>query len=173
MAPRKAQPEPDFASLIGAAGPAETPATPPPIEPDEIVPPPRRQPKPNTPYREIQGVIYESRIRVLDAWQYPGNVPASAPDWVDRNWIGWADFDNLRDIPAGPCLRVPLVSGDLAICRAGDYVARQEVLMMPDFPGDVRIEVWPKLQFEKLFMPSNSPQPVDIDGENDDDTSEQ
>ena len=126
------------------------------LEPDEIIPPARHDPAPQP---EPIGIIYESRIRVLDAWQYQGSVPASAPEWIDRNWIGWADTDGLRGLPAGPCLRVPLVTGDLGVCRIGDYVARQEVLMMPDFPGDVRIEVWPQQQFEKLFIPTSQDHP--------------
>lgn len=97
-------------------------------------------------------VRYEGRIQILDAFQYPG-VLANAPDWVDRNWIAFGDHDDLRGIPAGPCLRVPLTSGATAICRVGDYVCQQEVRMAPDTRGEVRIEVWPKEQFQKNFMP--------------------
>jgi len=100
---------------------------------------------------------YESRIRILEAWQYPARIPPDAPGWVDRNWISWSEYDEVRGIEAGPCLRVPLASGEVAVCRKGDYVCRQEVLMLADFPGDVRVEVWPCAQFEKLFMPKPGP----------------
>jgi hypothetical protein len=99
-----------------------------------------------------QPIRYESRIRVLEAYRYPGSLK-DAPPWVDRNWIGYADADDVeRGIAAGPCLRVPH-SDDVLICRIGDYVARQEVLMAPGVPGVVRIEVWPSNEFEKLFVP--------------------
>lgn len=98
-------------------------------------------------------VRYEARIQILDAWQYPGGLK-DAPDWIDRNWVAYAaDEDSLRNIPAGPCLRVPLASGEVAICRIGDFVAMQEIRLVADQPGDVRVEVWPQEQFFKLFMP--------------------
>lgn len=164
--PRKAQTIHDFADLIGALpqdpdpkprpdddGDQPDPAPDEPedavLEPDEIVPPP----KVTARRSEFPNVVYESRIRVLDAWQYHGNVPHDAPGWIDRNWIGWADVDTVRNVEAGPCLRVPLLTGDIAVCRVGDYVARQEVLMLAEFPGDIRLEVWPQAQFEKLFLP--------------------
>jgi hypothetical protein len=104
----------------------------------------------------VGNVRYEARIQILDAFQYPGGL-RDAPGWIDRSWIGYAsDEDQLRDIPAGPCLRVPVPSGDIAICRIGDFVAKQEIRMAPDLPGDIKIEVWPKEQFFKLFMPVGS-----------------
>lgn len=136
----------------------------PPKDPDEIISPDhpeklyesRSRPVTEPGSAPRAGIIYESRIRVLDAWQYLGRVTADAPEWIDRNWIGWADHDGLRGLEAGPCLRVPLVTGDIAVCRAGDYIARQEVLMLADFPGDIRLEVWPQSQFEKLFIPTKA-----------------
>lgn len=98
------------------------------------------------------GGRYESRIQILDAYQYRGIV-TDAPDWVDRNWIAYGDPDDLRGIPAGPCLRVPLTSGLFVLCRVGDYVCQQEVRVAPDVPGDVRVEVWAKEAFQKNFMP--------------------
>lgn len=106
-----------------------------------------------TPRQARAGSVrYEGRIQVLDAFRYPG-VLKDAPDWVDRNWIAFADHDDVRNIPAGPCLRVPLPSGVTAVCRVGDYVVQQEVRVALDTPGDVRIEVWPAEQFQKNFMP--------------------
>lgn len=99
-----------------------------------------------------QAIRYEARIQILDAYQYPGGL-TGAPDWVDRNWVGYADPDELRQIPAGPCLRVPLPVGLIAICRIGDYVCRQSVLLAPGLPADVRLEVWQREQFEKMFVP--------------------
>ena len=95
---------------------------------------------------------YEQRIRILEAWKYPGQMKG-APDWVDRNWIGYADLDPLRGIEAGPCLRVPLASGIVAVARIGDYVCKQLVRLSDD-DEDVRIEVWPHEQFEKFFYKS-------------------
>jgi len=104
--------------------------------------------------RPSAGVRYESRIQILDAFQYPGSLK-NAPDWVDRNWTAYAaDYDPLREIDPGPCLRVPLSSGLIAICRVGDFVCRQSVTLAPGLPSDVRIEVWDRTQFEKLFVPT-------------------
>lgn len=102
---------------------------------------------------------YESRIRIVDAWQYPGNV-VNAPEWIDRDWIGFADWDPLRDIPAGPALRIPDDPDNPAtsytVCRVGDYVAKQEILLTTNLPGEMRIEVWPKEQFQRLFIPNSA-----------------
>jgi hypothetical protein len=100
------------------------------------------------------GLRYESRIEILDAFQYPGNV-ATAPVWVDRNWIGFADPDDLRGMPASPCLRVPTFRGDIVVCRPGDYVCRQSVKLI-EGQQEIRLEVWPREQFERLFLPAGS-----------------
>jgi hypothetical protein len=77
-----------------------------------------------------------------------------APDWIDRNWAGWGDFDPMRGLEAGPCLRVPTHNGtgDVVLARIGDYVTRQEVKLTGQL-SDIRIEVWARDQFEKLFIP--------------------
>ena len=100
------------------------------------------------------GVRYESRIRVLEAYQYPGNLK-TAPAWVDRNWTGYAsDYDPLRGLEPGPALRVPTRHGDtVVLCRPGDYVVRQEVVLMHGVEPDVVTEVWAKESFEKNFIP--------------------
>jgi hypothetical protein len=97
---------------------------------------------------------YEARITILDAFHYPGNLKG-APEWVDRNWVGYGDDDPLRGITAGPCLRVPKhnVHEDVVLARIGDYVTRQEVRLAPNVPGDIRVEVWAREQFEKMFLP--------------------
>jgi hypothetical protein len=103
--------------------------------------------------RHQHGAIrYEGRIRIVDAFQYTGQLD-KAPRWVDRNWLAWGEHDPLRSIDAGPALRVPLMSGQHAICRIGDYVVQQEVRLAPDQPGDVRTEVWAKDDFRKNFLP--------------------
>ena len=102
-------------------------------------------------------VRYESRIRVLEAYQYPGNLKG-APEWVDRNWVGYnPDFDPLRNIEPGPALRVPTRGGDeMAWCRPGDYVVRQEVTLVHGIEPDIVIEVWARESFEKNFIPDQA-----------------
>jgi hypothetical protein len=98
-------------------------------------------------------LTYENRIFIVDAWQYPGSL-RDAPPWVDRNWAGYAaDYDPLRQLEPGPCLRVPLLGGVVAIVRIGDYVVTQEV-KFSDGLSDLRLEVWEQQQFEKFFMAS-------------------
>lgn len=100
-------------------------------------------------------VRYESRIRVLDAWQYAGSV-STAPVYVNRNWIGYAtEHDTVRKLEPGPCLRVPLDPDDpsvVVICRVGDYVVHEEIV---GDEGDTseKIEVWEREQFRRLFLP--------------------
>ncbi len=97
-------------------------------------------------------VTYESRIRVLDAWQYPGSIPKTAPAYVDRNWAAWAEWDPVRRIEPGPSLRVP-VAGDVTVmCRVGDYVVRQEIQMGDGMPSEVKVEVWSRQDFERIFI---------------------
>lgn len=102
---------------------------------------------------EVGPLRYESRIRVLEAFQYKGSL-LEAPDWVDRNWMAHADFDPLRNIEAGPALRVPSLKGDYSIVRPGDYVVRQEVVLAAGLDPDVQLECWPQESFERLFIPS-------------------
>jgi hypothetical protein len=97
---------------------------------------------------------YESRITIVEAWQYPGPM-TNAPEWVDKNWIGFAGDDQVRGIPAGGCLRVPLHGrdGDVVLCRIGDYITQQEV-KLDARNSDLRIDVWPREHFQKMFMPA-------------------
>jgi hypothetical protein len=92
-------------------------------------------------------VTYQSRIHVNEAWQYAGTL-RDAPDFIDRNWVGFDD---------GPILRVPHYArpdGEQVICRVMDYVVRQEVKLAEGMPTMERIEVWPREEFERLFIPS-------------------
>jgi hypothetical protein len=129
---------------------------------------PMPKPEPKTPEPKIiEGEIlspsrpgniprYESRIRILDAWQYTGAVH-TAPDYVDRNWIGWAgEYDRLRKLEPGPCIRVPVAGDESAVvlCRVGDYVVHEEILG-DDGSIDVKIEVWEQEQFNRLFLPKS------------------
>ena len=102
---------------------------------------------------------FESRIRILDAWKYSGSV-ATAPAYVDRNWIGYAsEYDRLRQIEPGPCLRVPLTPDPnervITVCRVGDYVVHEEIVG-DDGGLSERIEVWEHNQFERLFLPKTA-----------------
>ncbi len=105
--------------------------------------PPDDQPAPGKPR-------YEQRIRIVEAWQFVEGI-ARSPSWVDKNWAAWGDEDLLRDIPAGPSIRVP-GPGGATICRHGDYIARQMMTLVPGMPPEERIEVWPRESFEKFFI---------------------
>lgn len=135
----------------------------------EAPPEPPQPPEPNQPKlaedaKVLEGVLeapppkgqvtYESRITIVDAFQYPGNV-VNAPEWIDRNWIGYGDYDELRGIEAGPCLRVPNPAdpSQVILARIGDYVARQSVVLDQASSPIMRIDVWAREQFQKLFIP--------------------
>ena len=134
-------------------------------------------PAPRTPgiIQAAPGVRYESRIAIVDAWRYPGAL-ATAPAWVDRNWVGYADHDPVRGIEPGPCLRVPSHAdpAQVVLARVGDYVCRESVTLDPPgsagSPGsgprlpEIRIAVWPSDQFERLFMPVTSTPPKSTPG---------
>ena len=126
---------------------------------EENEPPKQAAPYASPNDRPSTGLLasYESRIQILDAWQYWGQLKG-APAWVDRNWVAWGDHDPVREIDPGPALRVPVSSGDNVMCRIGDYVCRQSVTLHPDAPPDIRVEVWDRNQFEKLFIPAPSRQ---------------
>jgi hypothetical protein len=99
-------------------------------------------------------VRYESRIQIVDAWQYPGRLSPTTPGWIDRNWVGYADDDPIRGIAAGPCLRVPSSHdpSEVVLARIGDYVCRQQVLTDDGGPPVIRTEVWAAEQFQRLFV---------------------
>jgi hypothetical protein len=146
--------------------PAEPPGTaaaspsPPPISGDLS---PGRLPDGST-------ITFESRVTVIDAWKYPGSLK-DAPDWVDRNWIGWADNRPALLVPTHPNTLVTsrLPDGSIAtnspsIAHPGDYIVRQKVRLAHDVSpsrlpdgsiadDQLKIEVWPADDFEKLFIP--------------------
>jgi hypothetical protein len=107
-------------------------------------------------------VTYRSRISVVEAWRYPGQL-ANAPDFIDRGWTAWADTD-LYGSPAGPALKVPVtrsLSGptppdNYKMARVGDYVVRQMVTLVDGLDAEESLDVWPKEAFERLFMPISS-----------------
>lgn len=107
-------------------------------------------------------VTYRSRISVVEAWRYPGQL-AGAPLFIDRSWTAWADSD-INGSPAGPALRVPVtrsLSGPTPpdgtkLCRVGDYVVRQMVTLYDGVDAEESLDVWAKEAFERLFMPIKS-----------------
>lgn len=109
------------------------------------------------PPEKLSDMQFTSRIRVLEAYQYPGFL-GGQPAFVDPNWAGYAgEEDAVRGLPAGPCLRVP-VAGTLdtvVICRKGDFVVKQEMLHN-DRTAEMKIEVWPQDQFKRLFIPAEA-----------------
>ena len=104
-------------------------------------------------------VTYRSRISVVEAWRYPGQL-AQAPQFIDRSWTAWAEA-TIDGKPAGPALRIPVtrsISGPPPIdgtklCRIGDYVVRQNVTLVDGLEPEEHLDVWPKDDFERLFMP--------------------
>jgi hypothetical protein len=120
----------------------------------------QRAPAPRVPdvFPSSNTTRYESRIRIVEAWQYHGQL-AEAPSYVDRGWAAWGDWDEERKIEPGPALRVPMEHGRETekMCRKGDYVVRQEVTIALGIAPDVRIEVWQKEEFEKFFLPTRTP----------------
>ena len=111
----------------------------------------RSSPPMPSPTGQITG--YESRIQILEAFQYLGSL-SKAPPWIDRNWIGFADYDEVRKLEACPCLRVPLEGAQtMKICRMGDYVVRQSITLARGV-SDIRMEVWERADFERFFLPT-------------------
>lgn len=105
-------------------------------------------------------IRYISRIRIVDAWQYRGAL-ADAPAFVDRNWAAWGEYDEKRALPAGPALRVP-TPGAVAekLARAGDYIVRQSVTLVDGLPPEEHIDVWPREDFERFFLPQRQKAPA-------------
>lgn len=100
---------------------------------------------------------YESRIVIVDAWQYPGSLTGK-PDFVDANWIAWGEYDDITKAPAGPALRVPTQGLQAEkMARKGDYIVRQTVTLAHSLPPDTQVDVWPQKDFEKLFIPARKP----------------
>lgn len=158
--------------------PPEPENPPPPLEPEpepeENPPAAGPPPKVGSEYSAPVGdpssptplVTYRSRISVLQAWRYPGQL-SQAPDFIDRSWTAWQDAD-LQGRPAGPALKVPVtrtISGPtppdgFKFCRIGDYVVRQNVSLVDGLEPEEHLDVWPKDDFERLFMPVKQRTPL-------------
>lgn len=103
---------------------------------------------------------YRSRIAVVEAWRYPGSLK-EAPEFVDRSWAAYVNEDEILNKPAGPALRVPVPrsaispspSDGVKICRVGDYMVLQKVTLAEEIEPEQTLDVWPKEEFEKLFIP--------------------
>lgn len=110
-----------------------------------------------TPIAPGAAVRYQSRIHIVDAWQYAGSLGV-APAFVDRNWASWGEYDEHRKLPPGPALRVP-TPGPVAekMCRVGDYVVKQSVTLAHGVPPEEHIDVWTREAFEQLFLPTQEP----------------
>ena len=163
-----------------AEPPDETPEQPPeqpptePDSPDDPAPPddpdippggrdvPAEAPDPgpaassSTPTAGLK--VYESRIHIVEAWQYPGSL-ADAPVFVERDWAAYADRDVLRRLEPGPALRVP-VAGQDKLCRIGDYVVRQKTTLLDGLEPEEGVDVWEKDEFERLFIPRRRQRPA-------------
>ena len=129
--------------------------TPPEHHPFHIDPaePPESAPLPPAAQTPHEGMQYECRITILQAWRYDGTMHGKPP-WIDPNWIGWSEYDPVRKIPSGPCLRVPTARADSVICRPGDYVVRQNVRVADGANADYdEIEVWSSDTFQRFFIP--------------------
>lgn len=118
-----------------------------------------RPPSINSPPEIISpsSVKYESRIKVLEAFRYPGSF-RDAPQWVDRNWLAYGQYDPLRGIEPGPALSVPTSSGVSVMARIGDYVVQQEFIIEGE-RSVIQLEVWAADAFERTFMPVRSSLP--------------
>jgi len=129
---------------------------------------------PAVPLRHPAEITYKSRISILSAWRYPG-VLADAPEWIDRSWTSWGEYDLQRKLEAGPALRVPtssLASPQVEkLARIGDYVVRQNVAVAYDWE-ETGIDVWTKEEFERLFVPVDDAPLKDPDGNDPDDSQE-
>jgi hypothetical protein len=105
-------------------------------------------------------IRYEGRVRIIEAWCFNGRIQ-EAPPFVDRNWLAYGSHDDERGIPEGPMIQMPnWVHRDGRstqlpdkICRIGDYVVKQEVLLDAGRESHVKVEVWQRDEFEKVFIP--------------------
>ena len=98
----------------------------------------------------------------MEAWRYPGQL-ATAPGFIDRSWTAWADA-TIDGKPAGPALKIPITGSfsgptppdGAKLCRIGDYVVRQMVSIIDNLEEEA-LDVWPKEEFERLFIPVTKP----------------
>ncbi len=89
---------------------------------------------------------YIHRITIADAYQFDGRVQ-TAPPWIDRNWLSFDD-KAMDETGVGIVLDVPLIG----ICRRGDYVVQQSVIMDETGYAVDRLAVYAKDDFERIFL---------------------
>lgn len=81
-------------------------------------------------HRDARGrdhiVRYAARIEILQAYQFDARLH-DAPEWIDRNWLAWADRDGNHE--AGPALDVLDGTRSVGTARKGDWVVRQTTTM--------------------------------------------
>lgn len=101
----------------------------------------------------LKKVRYEGRVRVIEAWRFDG-VIHNAPEYVDRNWLAYGGYDDERKIQPGPMIQMPMDPQGRTHkdCRIGDYIVRQEIKLNLDRPPEEKIEVWPRDEFERVFI---------------------
>ena len=102
---------------------------------------------PRTEPHPVAGVKYVQRVTVAEAYQFNGRVQ-SAPLWVDRNWLS---FDEAAKDETGVGIVLDLPG--VGICRIGDYIVQQKVLMDDTGYTIDRVAVYSKDDFEKMFLP--------------------
>lgn len=95
---------------------------------------------------------YAVRIQPLAVFRYPGYIAANAPAWIDRNWIGYAGLDEVRNLPAGPALNIP----GCIECRVGSFVVMERVTVDEGLTND-RLTVYEPDVFFNWFAPLRRP----------------
>jgi hypothetical protein len=133
-------PAPDYAPVAAPARPSHVPAIA--AAPDRAHEPVARTADPRP------GVVsYVQRVTVTEAYQFNGRVQ-SAPEFVDRNWLSFDEVSK-EETGVGIVLELP----GIGICRIGDYIVRQSVLMDDTGYSIDRVAVYSKDNFEKMFLP--------------------
>lgn len=70
-------------------------------------------------------LTFKARVKIVDAYHYRGPL-TGAPDWVDRNWIGYSD---------GPVLKLP----DGRIVRWGEWLVIESYEDAPEATPGITI----------------------------------
>ena len=56
-------------------------------------------------------------------------------------------------IPVSRTISGPTPADGFKFCRIGDYVVRQNVTLVDGLEPEESLDVWPKDDFERLFLP--------------------
>lgn len=96
---------------------------------------------------------YVQRISVVSAYHFDGHVQ-TAPAWVDRNWLAWNDLAR-DERGTGIVLELPGVG----ICRVGDYIVQQDVLIDGLGTRVAQLAVYDRDEFERMFLPVSQADP--------------